>query len=41
MSMHPMRKPKQQQAQVQVDLREADTIKCNECNNYLFIVSFT
>ena len=40
MSMHPMRKPKQQQAQVQVDLREADTIKCNECNNYLFIVSF-
>tara|TARA_R100001460_G_scaffold104840_1_gene150839 strand:- start:464 stop:742 length:279 start_codon:yes stop_codon:yes gene_type:complete len=39
MSMHPMRKPKQK-AQVKVDLREAETIKCNECNNYLFIVSF-
>jgi predicted nucleic acid-binding Zn ribbon protein len=37
--MHPMRKPKQK-AQVKVDLREAETIKCNECNNYLFIVSF-
>ena len=39
MSMHPMRKPKQK-AQVKVDLRETETIKCNECNNYLFIVSF-
>ena len=29
--------PKQQ---VQVDLKQADTIKCKECNNYLFIVSY-
>ena len=40
MSMHPMRKPKQQQAQVQVDLKQADTIKCKECGNYLWIQSF-
>tara|TARA_A100001515_G_scaffold118221_1_gene100436 strand:- start:985 stop:1254 length:270 start_codon:yes stop_codon:yes gene_type:complete len=39
MSMHPMRKPKPQQAQVKVDLREADTIKCEHCDNYLFIAS--
>tara|TARA_R100000030_G_scaffold451_1_gene483 strand:+ start:3083 stop:3352 length:270 start_codon:yes stop_codon:yes gene_type:complete len=39
MSMHPMRKPKPQQAQVKVDLREADTIKCEHCGNYLFIKS--
>ncbi len=41
MSMHPkgqIRKQKQQQ--VQVDLKQAETIKCNECNNYLFITSF-
>lgn len=40
MSMHPkgpIRKP--QQAQVKVDLREADTIKCEHCGNYLFIKS--
>ena len=40
MSMHPkgpLKKPKQQ---VQVDLKQADTIKCNDCNNYLFITSF-
>ena len=40
MSMHPMRKPKQQQTQVQVDLKQADTIKCKSCGNYLFIQSF-
>jgi len=40
MSMHPMRKPKQQQTQVQVDLKQADTIKCKECGNYLWIQSF-
>jgi DNA-directed RNA polymerase subunit RPC12/RpoP len=34
-----MRKPKPQQAQVKVDLREADTIKCEHCGNYLFIKS--
>ena len=39
MSMHPMGKPKPQQAQVKVDLREADTIKCEHCGNYLFIKS--
>ena len=32
----PLKKPKQQ---VQVDLKQADTIKCNDCNNYLFITS--
>ena len=40
MSMHPkgrIPKPKQQ---VQVDLKQAETIKCNDCNNYLFITSF-
>ena len=37
MSMHP-RKPlkKPQQAQVQVDLRDADTIKCGDCDNFVF-----
>ena len=39
MIMHPMRIPKPQQAQVKVDLREADTIKCEHCGNYLFIKS--
>jgi DNA-directed RNA polymerase subunit RPC12/RpoP len=38
--MHPKgRLPKQKQ-QVQVDLKQADTIKCSDCNNYLFITSF-
>ncbi len=36
--MKPLKKP--QSAQVQVDLRDAETIKCNDCNNYLFITSF-
>ena len=40
MSMHPKgRLPKQKQ-QVQVDLKQADTIKCSDCDNYLFITSF-
>ena len=40
MSMHPKgRLPKQKQ-QVQVDLKQADTMKCSDCNNYLFITSF-
>tara|TARA_Y100001937_G_scaffold101756_1_gene139695 strand:- start:336 stop:587 length:252 start_codon:yes stop_codon:yes gene_type:complete len=38
--MIPMKKPKQQSQQVQVDLKQADTIKCKSCNNYLFIQSF-
>ena len=40
MSMHPkgrIQKPKQQ---VQVDLKQAETIQCSDCNNYLFITSF-
>lgn len=40
MSMHPkgrIQKPKQQ---VQVDLKQAETIKCGDCGNYLFITSF-
>ena len=37
--MRPMKKPKQQ-AQVKVDLKQADTIKCKDCNNYLWIQSF-
>jgi len=40
MSMHPMKKMKPKSQQVQVDLKQADTIKCSECNNYLFITSF-
>ena len=35
--MKPLKKP--QSAQVQVDLRDAETIKCSDCSNYLFIVS--
>ncbi len=27
-------------AQVQVDLRKADTIKCKKCSNYVFLQSF-
>ena len=34
------RKPKRQKKQPQVDLKQADTIKCKDCNNYLFITSF-
>ncbi len=38
MSMHPQKPlPK---AQVKVDLKDAETIKCKSCNNYLFITSF-
>ncbi len=39
MSMHPMRKPKQG-TQVKVDLKQAETIKCTDCENYLFITSY-
>ena len=35
-----MAKQKTPQAQVQVDLTKADTIKCDDCGNYLFITSF-
>ena len=40
MSMHPRKPIKKPQANVQVDLREADTIKCDDCGNYLFITSY-
>jgi len=41
MSTKPMKPlPNPQSAQVQVDLRKAETIKCSDCNNYLFITSF-
>ena len=31
MSTKPMKKLKKPQAQVQVDIRDAETIKCNDC----------
>jgi|TARA_R110002020_G_scaffold117784_1_gene269234 Zn finger protein HypA/HybF involved in hydrogenase expression len=41
MSTKPMKPlPNPQSAQVQVDLRKAETIKCSDCNNYLYITSF-
>ena len=40
MSTKPMKPLKKPSAQVKVDLKQADTIKCNDCNNYLFITSF-
>ena len=41
MSMHPKGPiPRKQPQQVQVDLKQADTIKCKSCNNYLYIQSF-
>jgi len=34
------RKPLQPaQAEVQVDLKQADTVKCEDCGNYLFITA--
>ena len=41
MSMHPMgpmKKPKQ--AEMTVDLKQAETLQCEKCTNYLFITSF-
>ena len=35
--MKPLKNPN---AQVRVDLKDAETIKCKSCNNYLFITSF-
>ena len=40
MSMHPKGPLPTKQQQVQVDLKQADTIKCKSCNNYLYIQSF-
>ena len=36
-AMKPLKNPN---AQVRVDLKDAETIKCKSCNNYLFITSF-
>ncbi len=39
--MIPMKQPGQKQGtQVKVDLKDAETIRCKECNNYLWIQSF-
>jgi hypothetical protein len=38
--MHPKGRIPKREKKVQVDLKQADTIKCNDCNNYLFITSF-
>ena len=40
MSMHPQGRIQKQKQQVQVDLKQAETIKCGDCGNYLFITSF-
>ena len=40
MSMHPKGPLPTKQQQVQVDLKQADTIKCKSCGNYLYIQSF-
>ncbi len=40
MSMHPQKPlPKAPNAQVKVDLAQAETVKCEYCDNYLFISS--
>jgi len=39
MSIHPKGPLPKKQQQVQVDLKQADTIKCKSCGNYLFIKS--
>tara|TARA_Y100001937_G_scaffold94190_1_gene127694 strand:- start:50 stop:316 length:267 start_codon:yes stop_codon:yes gene_type:complete len=43
MSMHPkgpLPRKQPQQAQVKVDLKEAQTIRCKSCDNYLWIQAF-
>ena len=41
MSMHPQKPLKRpQQAQVKVDLKDAETIKCSDCDNFVFIAGF-
>ena len=37
MSMHPKGPLPKKQQQVQDDLRDAETIKCEDCNNYKWI----
>ena len=31
--------PQPLQTEVQVDLKQADTVKCDDCGNYLFIIA--
>jgi len=38
--MHTKGQIRKQKQKVQVDLKKADTIKCSDCGNYLFITSF-
>jgi len=38
--MDPYQRRPKRQKKVQVDLKQADTINCSDCNNYLFITSF-
>ena len=43
MSMHPkgpLPRKQPQQAQVKVDLKEAQTIRCKSCDDYLWIQAF-
>jgi len=40
MNMKPMKPLPQQKAQVQVDLNDAETVKCDECNNSVFIPAY-
>jgi hypothetical protein len=40
MSTKPMKQIKNPKAQVQVDLRDAETIKCEDCGNSVFIPAF-
>ena len=41
MNMKPQKPlPRPQQAQVQVDLNKAETLKCKGCNNYVFLQAY-
>ena len=41
MNMKPQKPlPRSQQTQVQVDLNQAETLKCKGCNNYVFIQAY-
>ena len=40
MSMHPKGPIKKPQAQVKVDLAQAETMKCEDCGNSVFIPAF-
>ena len=41
MNMKPQKPlPQPQQAQVQVDLNQAETLKCKGCNNYVILQSY-